>query len=396
MTSLLDNQINAIAKLGKYKVGALFMEPGTGKTRTACELIKSVDYDYLLWLTPFQTKDNLQNELALCGILNADIVGIETLSSSSRTYLQLYQNIEKSKCPFLVVDESLKIKNWTAKRTKRIVELGKLAEYKIILNGTPVSRNLLDLWSQMEFLSPKILNMGIAEYKNTFCEWIRIRKRYSNKQFTREYIVKYHNVDYLYSLIKHYIYECNLKLNIGTQYHTLNYQIDDDIKKEYYKIKEEYLDDEKLLMMNNNIFIELTQKMQHLYCNSSEKLMLVKELLKINNPEKTIIFTKFISSQDWLQKLNSKATILSYSKHSYGLNLQKYNVCIFYDKTWDYAQRLQSERRIYRTGQQEQCIYYDLTGDVGLERMIDANINKKLHLLEYFKSKAAREVVQEL
>lgn len=42
---------------------------------------------------------------------------------------------------FIVCDESLKIKNWDAKRTKRIVQLGSYTEYKLILNGTPLSRN---------------------------------------------------------------------------------------------------------------------------------------------------------------------------------------------------------------------------------------------------------------
>lgn len=55
--NLYDNQIKGIEKLKEYKVGALFMEPGTGKTLTAYELVKSVtDCDYILWLTPFQTK----------------------------------------------------------------------------------------------------------------------------------------------------------------------------------------------------------------------------------------------------------------------------------------------------------------------------------------------------
>ena len=39
-TSLLPHQEEAVKKLSKLKVGALFMEQGTGKTRTALELIQ--------------------------------------------------------------------------------------------------------------------------------------------------------------------------------------------------------------------------------------------------------------------------------------------------------------------------------------------------------------------
>lgn len=62
--TLLDNQKQALIKLKKYKVGALFMKPGSGKTRVACELINDVNPDYVLWITPFQTKENLEIEIS--------------------------------------------------------------------------------------------------------------------------------------------------------------------------------------------------------------------------------------------------------------------------------------------------------------------------------------------
>ena len=39
-TKLLPHQIEAVEKLRRLKVGALFMEQGTGKTRTALELFR--------------------------------------------------------------------------------------------------------------------------------------------------------------------------------------------------------------------------------------------------------------------------------------------------------------------------------------------------------------------
>jgi len=407
MEALFVDQNNAILKLRWFKVGALFMEPGTGKTRAAYEIVKrAFECDYILWLTPFQTKQNLRDELKKWYLNDNvrhgefdrlfDVVGIETMSNSDRVYLELILKLDKSSCPFIVVDESLKIKNWDAKRTKRIIELGKRAHFKLVLNGTPLSKNLLDIWAQMEFLSPKILKMGLTEFKNTFCEWTKITRRIGNRSFTKEFITKYHNVDHLYSLIGHYVYECDLELEIGKQYHDVAYKIEDDIKEQYHYLKAKYLNDEKLQAMNNNIFLELTQKMQHLYCISEEKYDLVREILNTNDPSQVIAFTKFIASGDKLRALFPGITVLSYGKHAHGLNLQQFNVCIFFDKTWDYAQRIQSEARIYRKGQKNQCIFYDLTGDVGLESMISKNIEKKQGLLEYFKSKAVKEILNEL
>lgn len=395
--NLLPNQKNAITKLQQYKVGALFMEPGTGKTRAAYELVKSVpNVDYILWLTPFQTKENLANEIDKCGGLNVDIEGIESLSNSNRITLDLYSKLEKAKNPFIVCDESLKIKNWSAKRTKRIVELSKLAQYKLILNGTPLSRNLLDLWAQMEFLSPRILNMGIAEYKNTFCEYTRITKRIGHKRYTREFITKYHNVDYLYNRIKHYVYEAELDLDVKKQYINLDYKIEEPILKEYQFLKEKYLDDENLRFIVQNIFLELCQKMQHLYCCTEEKFDLLNEIVKNNRKEKIIVFTKFIKSREEIEKRFPDIQVLSYGKHAYGLNLQEYNRTIFWDKTWDYAKRIQAEQRTYRTGQDEDCVYYDLTGNVGLENMIDKNIHAKIDLSEYFKKVSVEQLKKEL
>ena len=57
---------------------------------------------------------------------------------------------------------------------------------------------------------------------------------------------------------------------------------------------------------------------------------------------------------------------------------------------------MQSSRRTYRTGQEYDCKYYDLTGDVGLESLIDRNINKKISMSEYFKRITMEELRNEL
>jgi hypothetical protein len=397
MQNLLDNQIKAIDKLQTYKVGALFMDAGTGKTRAAYELVNSVsECDYVLWLTPFRTKDNLRAELNKWGASNIRIEGIESLSSSDRLMLNLNQELQNAKCPFIVVDESLKIKNWSAKRTQRIIELGKLSTYKLILNGTPVSRNLLDVWAQMWFLSPKILNMDMAEYKNTFCEYTKITKRIGNTTYSREFITKYHNIDYLYSRIKHYVFEANLELNIKQQYIEQTYKIEDEIKQEYDMLKTKYLDDEKLQWLRNNIFLELTQKMQHLYCCAEEKFELLSKVIEAHGIENIIVFTKYIASNQEVSKRHPNLKVLSYQKDSLGLNLQQYKVTVFFDKIWDYALRLQATRRTYRTGQEQDCLYYDFTGNVGLEKMIEDNINKKCDMVEYLKQHSINQLKKEL
>lgn len=396
--SLLNNQQQAFDKLLEFKVGALFMDAGAGKTRVALELVNSVkDIDLVVWIAPLKTitTGNVINEVSKWGGFNSEVCyyGIESIQASDRIYLELRDRIEKAKNPFLICDESIKIKNFDAKRTKRLLDFSNLCEYKLILNGTPLSKNLLDLWSQMEFLSPKILNMQLVEFKNTFCNYTIVTKRLGgHKQYTKEYITGYENIDYLYSLIHHYIYECDLNLEVKQSYRSINYSLDEQSMVEYQYLKEKYLDDEMLQWKNNNIFLEMTQKMQHSYCCTQEKFDILDDLFLEIDQSKTIIFCKYILSQEECKKRFPKALVLSYQKDALGLNLQDYNNTIYFDKVWDYYLRTQSSRRTWRTGQELDCRYFDLTGNVGLEMLINRNIHKKIGMVEYFKGKTKNEL----
>lgn len=393
MEALLDNQTKAISKLQKSKVGALFMEAGTGKTIACSELIDTIpNVDLIIWFTPFQTKQNLEDEIwkwqeskmPIWMDIDLQIVGIESIQNSDRLYLDLVNKLEDAENAVIVVDESLKIKNLDAKRTKRIITLSKMCEYKLILNGTPISRNLLDIYSQFEFLSPKILSMGYAEFKNTFCEYKGITIRKGHQTRSKEWIVKYHNLDYLYKLIEPYVFECDLDLQIGKQYINIDFELSEEEKENHEKIIDKILDND-WLMAKPNFFLELTQKLQNNYSRSAEKFTVVNNLLRGVDESKVLIFAKYIETQKTLKLNFPKVKILSYKKHSFGLNLQAYNRVIFFDKIWDYALIEQAEHRIFRTGQENDCVFYNLTGNVGLEEMIDSNVKNKASLLKEFK-----------
>lgn len=401
--NLLKNQQEAIDKLIKYKVGALFMEPGTGKTRTAYELINSIpEVDYVLYIAPYQTihtsneKESVVYEVEKCGGFKCkfDFIGVESLSSSDRIYLKLHEKVNKT--TFIVCDESLKIKNASAKRTKRLIELGSKAGYKLVLNGTPLSRNILDLWSQFEFLSPKIINMSFNEYKDTFCKYTLIKKRVGLRSYKKEFISGYENVEYLYSLIGHYVYSCNLELDVTKQYKSIAYEVDAYYKDKYEKIKEMMLENEFMISRNNNIFLEMTQKLQSSYCNASDKFRALSDAIEGKDLNKIIVFCKFIKSATKVSKMFPDIKVLTFGKHAYGLNMQSYNTVIYFDKTFDYALHLQSERRIFRTGQKEDCLYIDLDGDIGLDVMMDRNKKKKKDLLTYFKEVGFKTFMKQL
>lgn len=400
MMNLLPQQLSAKEKLQQYKVGAFFMEPGTGKTRPVVELTNEIEPDYVAYFAPFQClnsekeSETTQFEVSKWGGFKCahDFIGIESIQNSDRTYLDIYKKLNYAKKAVIIVDESLKIKNGEAKRTKRLLELSRLANYKLILNGTPISKNLLDLKPQMDFLSPTILNMSLSEFKNHFCEYkkMTIRKPGTWKARSKEWIVKYHNLDYLYKLIEPYIYECSLDLQIGKQYVNIDFELQEEEKERHQNILDTILNNE-WLMAKPNFFLELTQKLQNNYSRSFDKFEVLGQILSKNHSSKVLVFAKYIETQEALKNKFPLVKILSYQKHSFGLNLQAYNRIVFFDKIWDYALREQAERRIFRTGQTDECIFYDLTGNVGLEKMIDKNIERKADLLQEFKKLSLEE-----
>lgn len=398
MNTLTQQQQAAIRHLNEWRVGALFMEPGTGKTRAAMTLINSTPCTDLFWVGPLRTFPAVQAEMAKWGGVKmpASCWGVESIGQSDRIYMNLLNEVEASKMPFIVVDESLKIKNADAKRTRRLLELSRLAQWKLVLNGTPISKNLLDMWPQMQFLSPKILNMTLAQFKNTFCKWTKITKRFGYRQYTKEFVTGMENVDYLHSLIRHYVYECDLKLNISQMWHERRYYITDESMERYTAIKEDFLSDETLEWRNNNIFLAMTTKMQMAYAIDEWKMEALEQLLSELPQDKTIIFCRYIISQQECARRFPKCEVLSMQKESLGLNLQQYSHMVFFDKVWDYALILQASRRTFRTGQEQDCHYYELTGNVGLEHLIDRNIKKKVSMSEYLKKVTKKELYDSL
>ena len=397
MKALLNNQSNAINHLHTKKVGALFKAPGTGKTRTAVELIKQVDSDYILWLAPYRSVNpkiqgtGIKTEVSKWHKFdNIDFYGIESIGMSDRTYLDVIKKLENAKNPFIIVDESLLIKNSDAKRTQRLHELSHLAEFKLILNGTPFSRDLTDLWSQMAFLSQKILNMSYAEFENTFCEKTIIKK---NGKITNEFISGYANIDYLYHLIKPFIYEADLVLNVDVQHIYNTYEVSESTKKEYKQIKEYFLCEESLEDYNNNIFLMMVQKLQHCYCKEESKIELVKEIIKKHGVDNIAVYTKFIASREFIKENIKGINVFSLQSESMSINLQdKFNVTIEFDKTWDWKNVDQYQRRVFRTGQKRNVYHYYLDAKIGLDNLIKENNNKKLEALNYYKKISKNEL----
>ena len=141
-TSLYEHQQAAVNKLSPLLAGALFMEMGTGKTRTAIELAKRWNVSNVVWFTPVSLKETVRQELVkhvkwsrpyvfdyrtrMRGLSRHfwTIIGIESMSSSTRQILSARSLVNES--TLVIVDESSFIKGHKSWRTLRITDIGKL------------------------------------------------------------------------------------------------------------------------------------------------------------------------------------------------------------------------------------------------------------------------------
>ncbi len=217
-TELEPWQRAAVEKVKPARVAGLFMEMGTGKSRTAIEIVhrRARKIDRVVWFCPVSLKRTVYEEI----VKHTDcrdvycfddrttdetvprdarwvVVGLESLSSSDRVTWAVREIVTGA--TFVILDESSYIKGDRAKRTARATLLAEPAKYRLILTGTPLSNGVADLFAQMKFLSPKILG---------YHSWYTFAR--NHLEFSEKYpglVVRSHDEDVLAAKIAPYVYQ---------------------------------------------------------------------------------------------------------------------------------------------------------------------------------------------
>lgn len=385
------------------------MKMGTGKTRVALELIKSklAYIDCVVWIAPASllSTRNYHNEIEKW--LNFEIpmhfFSVEGISQSRFSYVNLYE-LSKAKRCFCVVDESITIKNTDAGRTKRLLYIANNFTFRLILNGTACTKGLYDIYSQMQFLSPKILNMTESQFANIFLtyknEGYKPWKRWSKPE----------NEEALIEIIRPYIFDCALEIEANLFEKNFFCPLSETEKKEYNDFKYSFLKN------NSNLgFLEVAQSFQQFYslCGIKKQKIddLVKEITAKN--EKAVIFCKYLSEIEYLKKYtpivftgkekhdlsdikNNSMLVCTYGVGSFGLNLQEINNVIYVSQTFDFMQKEQSKHRVYRKGQKKDVTIYNLWCDTGLEEIIKKSLEKKENTLKNIEKYMKQGKLEEL
>lgn len=420
-TALLPHQRAAVAKLLPARVAALLMDMGTGKTRTAIEMIwiRQGKLRRVLWCCPVALKETIGQEIRKhtnCGpdaIYTFDdrttertvtdafwvIIGLESISGSARVALTFAHLVTEECC--VIVDESSYIKGHRSKRALRLTHLSEKARYRMILTGTPISQGVVDLYAQMRFLSPKIL--GYASFYSFSRHHLEYSERYKGM------IVRAHNVDWLAARIKPYVYQVTKDecLTLPDKlFHTRYLRLTDEQREAYDLAKQTYLDD--LLAASNDFdtiaLFRLFTALQSIVCGfwtpatgqprylqhrRIEHLLAV--LRDIPEPEPVIIWAKYrhavtqivaALTEEWgadslapfhgglpEQERNRQLAqwrqrgrflIATQSAGGHGLTLTEARYSVFYANSFKYSERIQAEDRNHRIGQTRPVTYIDL------------------------------------
>jgi SNF2 family DNA or RNA helicase len=454
-TQPYEHQIQALeACFGKTNF-ALFMEQGTGKSKVVVDetvnLIERGEINCIVILAPNQVHENWAEQFQLHGPkdydrwiiqvyksknnserqekLTRDIIGsgkvlvflmnIEALSTDKGAQY-LHRILLARKRTYFVIDESHKIKNNGAIRTKRAITLGTYAKYRRILTGTEAEEGLINLYSQFKFLDWHIIGFKfITPFKGFYC----IMGGYEMRE-----IIGYRHQDLLAFKIAPYVFnrrkkDClDLPDKIYIEHHV---EMTPEQDKVYTTLEEQLL-----LELEDGTLIDATMaltrfvRLQQVLCGHvsnegkeqlipSNRASFVAELVE-QASGKSIIFCRFVRDvflvgveldklnihtvgitgqtenrldeiNRWRADPNCRALIITTQTGGTGLTLNEANNTIFYSNSWSATDRLQAEDRNHRIGQVNKVTYHDITVKGKLDDLIFKSLKNKSNLADRFR-----------
>lgn len=367
------------------------MKQGTGKTRTAFEIAKSTDAELVLFLVPNQLKHNMLEQIKEWQFdMPFLIYSYESISQSDRIYLKLLNEIQDKRL-MIIADETIFIKNGETKRYKRILNIRNQSEYRLILNGTPITKDEWDIYYQMKFLSDRIINMSESEFLSTFFKKIKYKKKF---QTPREfYKLSEVNIDYLKRLIEPYVYEVDLEFDKKEKIHLTAISHSDDTLSEYIRLAGEL--DQALEDLEG--IVEILMRMVYVMFTDEERCKGIASKLS----GQKIVYCSYLKEVEYISsncdcyvitgatdyderneilkrfKHDDKPLIMTFGVGAFGHNLQFCNKITFASLTYDYAKVDQAKYRIKRLGQERDIEYHYMTSNLPIYEMIFKNMYEK-------------------
>lgn len=328
----------------------------------------------------------------------------------------IFEALMDWKPDLVIADESQRIKTHDAQQSKAMHKLGDIAKYKLILSGTPVQNNAIDIFSQYRFLDPTVFGLNYYAFRGRYA----IMGGFSNRQ-----IIGYKDLDELIKKEHSIAYRVTKDeaLDLPEQTFLTRYiTMDTKDKNLYTQIKKNSFAElegggqisaptvlTKLLRLQQFTggFIQADDgaKPELVFKGKLNALEDIFDDYVIDEGKKLVVFCRFRPEIDLIQKLMDKKKIRYCSIYGdikiddrgdivkefqtnpevkvflaqidtagLGITLTAADTCVYYSENFNYAAYSQSLARIHRIGQRNCCTYIHLV----VKGTIDETVLKAL------------------
>ena len=389
-----SHQVQAYGFCSAIDSSALFMDQGTGKTLVALALAGG--FSRIVVICPKSVKSVWINELEKHAKYKwSASMDSPPKSEGNQFWITNYDRIKREqrrlikwKPDLLILDESHKIKNRKADRTKAATAIGRKVKHKLIMTGTPIGKCISEVWSQFNFLNPSV-----------FGTFSNFKDRYLKMGGYMGYkVVGYKNqdefADKLHSISFRVTKDECLDLP-PISYQHLYIEADRETKRIYREMDldlfTEIGNDEISVEQQASKMMKLRQIVGGMVRSdddtlakvSEKKLSALKDFLE-DRVDKTVIFFSFTHEIELVKEYCEKAGIgylildgrtpqsdrdlfeerfnndpkilvalIQANTGGEGLTLVSADVSIFYSPTFSFISYSQARDRIYRIGQQK-------------------------------------------
>lgn len=444
-----DHQRKALDMMTNVENFALFMEQGLGKSYTTindmCRRFTEDQINAVLIVCPMSIRGVWQREVEKYATVPSRVLPVVTRTADRdldtlwdfeglRWYVVAVESLSSGKAheiamkyllttrPAMVVDESSTIKNHKANRTKRCIKMGKAANVRGILTGTPIANGLHDLFSQFEFLDPDIIGLGdFYSFRNRYC----IMGGFENRQ-----IIGYNNTEELMELVAENTFQATKADSLDLPdkiYQIREIEPTSEQKKLFASIKKKlipeingdrvkidnvlekllrlqqitagfYTDDEGELKELSNApkIKELISMIGEIsgqvivWCVYRREIeMVVEALSKI---DKVVEFHGGVNEEDRnknvrdFQAGKAKFFVANAASAGMGITLTAATTSIYMSNSFSYIDRAQSEDRNHRIGQENHVVYINMVVKGSVDELVISALGSKQDLADYVKN----------
>ena len=332
----------------------------------------------------------------------------------------IFEALQDYDADLIICDESQRIKTFDAAQSKAMHRLGDQARYKLILSGTPVQNDAMDIFSQYRFLDPTIFGQNYYTFRSRYA----VMGGFNKKQ-----VVGYRDMDELIRKEHSIAYRVTKEEAVDLPEQTFENRIVALGKKErgiYNQLKRDSVAQLegggqvtattvltrllRLQQFTGGFLVEDEATKPQLV--SRGKLDALADILHdyvLEGRKKLVIFARFIPevmeiiklTGDMLGKagkqcvsiygdipkeqrgeivrqfqtdLDTMAFVGQIDTAGTGITLTAADTCVYYSVNFNYATYSQSLSRIHRIGQKNRCTYIHLV----TEKTVDETILKAL------------------